>query len=467
MVAGHGAGPRRGADPAPPSVTLHRSTGTHRAAREACAGCHVHEQRSSVVRATTRITTALAAAGALALAAGAPAAAADHERPEATPRGAVKEAKALLRSRAATVTARASRRERHTDEQNVFLPSTLALRGLETPGEANATLPAFRGVGPNGRADVWYIVTEAADFEVARTLGVNYAPRLVFGRDTAGSQEVAIRRGRLRFRGAVDFAPERRLVGGEGGGALGAFPPSLAEPGAVADDAWSSLVVLPSGSVLNVQVVANATGEHDRLIRLDRRRGEATLQLLDGWQGGERFYYHLVTDSSDPVAATIELAVYAPRLANLPAFGESSAADRSALLGFSPNANGETGADNPERQGLNSTIVDDDRDPVNVFPLDPDNDKRFANGYSPMWDAHVSQWTERAIADGERRAIRGFADLRDLVDRGLVTSFQGSAGPENGFVAGLRTTEIIINCPVIAQPFERGGDDDDASPFRP
>ena len=353
--------------------------------------------------------------------------------------------------------------ERFTEEENVFLKSALAIADLEEPGKANVTLPMFKGIGPDGEDDEYFIVTEAANFDVAQLLGVNYAPKLIFGRGTGGDQEVTLERGRLRFKGAVDFSPERRLEAGDG---PSAFPPSVAEPGAVADDEWSSLVVLPSGSVLNVQLVTNDTGEHDRVIDIDKEARTVKLQLLNGFQGGDEFYYHLVTDSSDPVAATIELGVYAPRLANLPAFGESNVFDESALLGFSPNTNGETGADNPERQGLNSTIVDGDRDPINVFPLDPDNDKRFANNYSPMWDAHLSAWTDEAIEAGERRAITGFEDLRNLVEAGLVTSFADSPGAENGFVAGLRASDIIINCPVIAQPFEQNSEDDDATPFR-
>jgi len=414
--------------------------------------------------------------GSVSVLAAAPAAAlgAQGERGGAVAKAAAaREAHALLASRPGTAPRRAlatampayrGRRTRFTARENVFLPSTIALRDLETPGRANATVPAFRGIGPDGAGDVWYIVTEAADYDVAKIMGVNYAPKLAFGADTEGSQEVTLARGRIRFRGAVDFRPERVVRAGSG---PSAFPPSEVRPGAVADDEWSSLIVLPSGSVLNVAVVANGTGEHDRLIRIDRRRGQATLQLLDGWQGGERYYYHFVTDASDPAAAAIEKGVYAPRLANLPAYGESNVFDRSALLGFSPNANGETGLDNPERQGLNSTIVDGGVDPVNVFPLDPDNDRRFFNNYSPMWDAHVSEWTEAAIAAGQRRAIRGFEDLRGLVDRGLVRSFSGSTGEPNGFVAGLRTTELIINCPVIAQPFSARADNDDSTPFRP
>ena len=351
---------------------------------------------------------------------------------------------------------------RFTREQNVFLKSTLALNDLEDPDKANATLPMFKGVGPDGNDDVYFIVTEAANFYVAKLLGVNYAPKLIFGRGTDGSQEVTLSRGRLKFKGAVDFSPERILEPSDG---PFAFPPSVAQPGAVGDEEWSSLCVLPSGSVLNIQLVANSTGLHDRVISIDPKRRTVTLQLLDGFQGGDQYYYHLVTDSSDPVAATIELGVYAPRLAKLPRFGESNVYDQSALLGFSPNANGEVGADNPERQGLNSTIVDDDRDPINVFPLDPDNDEQYYNNYSPMWDAHVSMWTDEAIAAGKRRRITGFNDLRNLVEEGLVTSFMGSPGIENDFVAGLRATNIIINCPVICQPFEQNDENDDATPF--
>ncbi len=341
-------------------------------------------------------------------------------------------------------------RGRFTSEQNVFLPSTIALADLESPGLANATLPLYTGTGPTGER-VHYILTEAADYVTAQRLGLNYAPKLANGVGTGGDQQVTIKRGRLQFRGAVDFSPERVLTPGPDGAP---FPPATAQPGAVADRHWSSLVVLPSGSVLNAQVVANATGVHDRVISVDHEARTVTLQLLDGWQGGDRYYYHLVTDSSDPVAATIELGVYAPRLARLPAFGRSLPADDSALLGFSPTANGETGAGNPDRQGLNSTIVDDDRDPVNVFPLDPDNRARRDNDYSPMWDAHVSMWTDAAIAAGQRRAITSFEDLAQLVAAGQLVSFAGSTGRANDFVGGLRATGIIINCPVIAQPFE-------------
>ena len=212
--------------------------------------------------------------------------------------------------------------------------------------------------------------------------------------------------------------------------------------------------MLPSGSVINAQIVANGTGIHDRVITIDMARRQVTFELLDGFQGGDQFYYHLVTDATAAVSAAVEKGTFAPRMANLPAFGESSVFDESTFLGFSPVANGETGADNPERQSLSSTILDDDMDPINVFPFDPDNKQQFFNNYSPMWDAHISMWTQEAIDAGKRRRITSFEDLTELVEAGYVTSFEGSEGTANGFVAGLNYTGAMINCPVIAQPFE-------------
>lgn len=366
-----------------------------------------------------------------------------------------------------------ARQTRFSDVENVFLESTIALSDLEDPEAASAVVPLFRGIGPDGEADEEYIITEASDFDVARELGVNYSPKLAWARGTGGDQQVTIEDGRMAFRGAVDFGPELDVEPGPEGQDVvpgtDVFPPASVQPGAEADDEWSSLVVLPSGLVLNAQIVANETGVHDRVVEIDPEARQVRLELLDGFQGGDQLYYHFVTDASDPVAAALEKGVYAPRLANLPRFGESTLEDRSALLGFSPNINGREGRDDPERQGLNYTVASGGEDPINVFPLDPDNDARTDNNYSPMWDAHVNQWTQEAVDAGLQRRITGFEDLRALVEEDLVESGAISPeGPSNEFVAGLRPSGIIINCPVIAQPFEGAanaaddGDDYDA-----
>lgn len=347
-----------------------------------------------------------------------------------------------------------------SSDLNVFLPNTISIdmENIRDNEQANATLPLFRGIGPEGE-DVYYILTEASTTETAEIFGAILSPKLRYGAlpaAAASAQYVDINEdGLMVFKGTIDFSPVRRLAAGTDS----AFPPSVAEPGAVGDDEYSSLVVLPSGVVVNAQIVANATGEHDRILDINAEERYATFQLLDGWQGGDPFYYHLVTDASDPGPATIELGVYAPRMANLPTFGSSGKDGETVLLGFSPNINGlsitEDNLDPSDinRQGLGSTITDQDRDPVNIFPFDPNNSNE-QNNYSPMWDAHLNMWTQEAINAGERRAIRGFADLAGLVEDGLITSFDGSTGPENDFIFGLKASNAVINCPVILQPFE-------------
>jgi hypothetical protein len=356
----------------------------------------------------------------------------------------------------------ADREHRFTDEENVFLASTIALANLEDPDEATATVPLFRGIDGDGEP-VEYIITEASDFRVADLMGINYSPKLVWGRGSGGDQEVTLnRRGEMVFPGTVDFSPELSYTPNSGASVVPGteiFPPAAVQPGAVADDEWSSLVVLPSGLVLNVGQMANGSGIHDRVVDIDVDAREVEVELLDGFQGGDQLYYHFVTDASDPVAAALEEGVYSPRLALLPGEGQSTLDQPSPRLGFSPNINGVEDL-SFDRQGLNTILSSGGLDPINVFPIDPDNDQRRGNNYSPMWDAHVNQWTQEAVDAGERRRIRGLEDLTALVDAGLVES--GAISPDgagNPYIAGLRPTGIIINCPVIAQPFEGSGRD--------
>jgi len=335
--------------------------------------------------------------------------------------------------------------KRYSAEQNVFFPSALAVDF----SKKWVTLPVYKGIGPSGNP-TYYIITEAADFKVAKKLGVNYAPKLVNGRGTAGSQDVKIENGMLKFKGDVDFSPVRSL---EPGVFPNTFPPAKAQPGSVGDMEYSPLIVFPSGSVMSASIVANSTGKHDHLVSIDYVKGTVVFELLDGFEGGEQYYFHLVTESSDKGAATIERGTYTPRLAKLPMFGKSMPSDKSALLGFAPTANGETGANNPQRQGLNSTILDGPAfDPLNVFPLDPDNNKEENNNYSPMWDAHIYVWTDAAIQAGKRRQVKSIADLKKLFTDGLVTNAPANMGDPNPLIAGLKPTGAIINCPVIAQP---------------
>jgi hypothetical protein len=331
---------------------------------------------------------------------------------------------------------------------HVFVKSALAVDF--TYRNASVTLPLFQGRSPSGK-DEYFIITDASDFAVARMMGINYAPKLSKARGTAGVQDVTVEDGIVVFKGDIDFSPTYKVTPGD---PPGYFPPKEAQPGAVANDAWSSIVVLPSGLVLNAQVVQNESGAHDRVKSIDLKARTVTLSILDGVHGGKQYFYHLVTDASAAVPAVLEKGVYAPRLAKIPAFGKSTPKDDSALLGFSPVLNGRTDKGSGEDQGFSTALGNGGIDPINVFPIGPDNeDPSKSNNYSPLWDAHVSMWTPAAVKAGKVHRIHSMEEQKQLIKEKLLTSAEiNPPGPGNPYVGGLRPTQAIINCPVIAQP---------------
>jgi len=156
----------------------------------------------------------------------------------------------------------------------------------------------------------------------------------------------------------------------------------------------------------------------------------------------------LVTDASDPGPAAIELGVYAPRMANLPTFGVSGLEPETVLLGFSPNVNGlniaEDGVSDFNRQGLGSTILDNDLDPVNIFPFDPDNTTEEGNNYSPMWDAHLNMWTDEVVLDIE--ADNGLYNIFEEVAYTITVTNNGDAEATNVVVdAGLPSGMVFAS----------------------
>ena len=205
--------------------------------------------------------------------------------------------------------------------------------------------------------------------------------------------------------------------------------------------------------MLNAQIVQNDSGTHDRVKAIDTEARTVTLSILDGVQGGKQYFYHLVTDASATVPAVLEKGVFAPKLAKIPQFGESLPEEESALLGFSPVLNGRTDKGSGEDQGF-STALANNVDPINVFPIGPDNNKGSReNNYSPLWDAHVSMWTQVAIDAGTVHRIHSIDEQKSLIREGLLTSASiNPPGPGNPYVGGLRPTQAIINCPVIAHP---------------
>jgi hypothetical protein len=62
-------------------------------------------------------------------------------------------------------------------------------------------------------------------------------------------------------------------------------------------------------------------------------------------------------------------------------------------------------------------------------------------------------WTAQAIKEGKVHRIHSLDEQKTLIREGYLTSaFINPPGPTNVFVGGLRPTQAIINCPVIAHP---------------
>ncbi len=308
-------------------------------------------------------------------------------------------------------------------------PATAGAREVYVPGVRvsadgdTATFPLRTGRTTDGRA-FDYVVVEASSSSAADRFGVRAVGKLANAGRTA-TQPGRVVGGTLVVPGTVDFAPERVVTGTPGTG----FPPVEATPGSVADAAYSPLVRLPDGSVLNAPQVGNGTGLHDKVVSLDRARRTVTLQLTDGFARGDAVVY-LSTDASVAGPAALEASTYVPRLGTAPGLGDdSTASSRASLAAF---VNGPTGSA-ATRQGINSALLGEG-DPLNVLAWRPGQGR-----YSPLWDVHLSAWAPGTTPVRQTR----FADVEDLADDGRVTAPDGSPWGASG---------VVVNCPIIAGP---------------
>ncbi len=295
-------------------------------------------------------------------------------------------------------------------------------QGFVVHGET-ATFPLRPGRTSDGR-EFWYVAIEASDSSSAKTFGVRVVNKLENAAGTGAVQHGQLVGGVLVTPGYVDFGPKHVVAGTPGTG----FPPVTARPGSVADDLYSPLVQLPDGAVVNAPVVADATGQHDKVVSLDTGARTVTLRLTHGFARGNAVRY-LSTDATAPDVAALEGSTFVPRLAAAPRAGDDSThSARASLAAF---VNGPTGVGNPKRQGINSALLGEG-DPLNVLAWTPNQGR-----YSPLWDVHLSTW---APGTGPAR-VTEVARVADLAAAGTVTAFPSGVWGPSGFV---------VNCPIIA-----------------
>jgi hypothetical protein len=314
-----------------------------------------------------------------------------------------------------------------------------------------ATLPLYTGTASGHR--VYYIITDASDQSVATSLGVNYVPKLANAANTSAVQLSSSSDPKaINVSAGVDFSPTHVLVASATG-----FPPSQAQAGAVGDPGYSPLVQLPSGVVLNAEQVGDGvtTDGSDKAHWADKVETVNTVNRTVGYNITNGCYenqsvHYISTDSSNPTAAAIEDVTYAPPLGNVPS-PDCGTNDLSATPPFiNPGCaredliafiNGQTGRDNPQRQGENAAILDQES-PLNILEDVPNSGGQF--NYSPMWDIHFLQW-DSSVPVANRLRQTDFTAAKSLVGT-QAQSITPSGAASNTFQA----TGFIVNCPLIS-----------------
>lgn len=299
------------------------------------------------------------------------------------------------------------------------------------------TLPLFSGHAREKR--VWYIITESSDRADAARRGVSWSPRLASLAGTAAVQRATESGDGLVYTAGVDFTPEHVVRADPASG----FPPLEARPGSVAEPGYSPFVQLPTGTVVNAPIVGDDRSVLDRVLKLDASRSRVTLRITRGYADARDAWY-ISTDASDPMVAALEGATWAPLLASAPGAGSSER--ESARFALVAIANGAHGRDSPDRQGMQSALLDG-LAPLNILEGAPEP-RSAAPAYSPLWDLHLIMWTASAVGAGQREKLITIAEVTAFAGRGLLVS--AMPGVSNAQLSGLHAVGVVINCPVVA-----------------
>jgi hypothetical protein len=350
-------------------------------------------------------------------------------------------------------------------------------------------LPLYKGTA-NGET-VWFVLLDASDSGIAHDLGVNFAPKLgnigigcpdcvqTVTVDSPSPDQNRFGQAVVNFQGAPDFSPTRIAEPGPNG-----FPLANFQPGAVAGAGYSPFIrIAGSKTVYSAPIVATGDGPFDVVHHTntgDRVLGvhiagpsapgqfqESWVDLLfvKGFDAGEPIVY-ISTDAGQPLTAVLERSTLVPALDKAPYNGGDDflGSARERLFGF---INGQTGANNKESQGFvhlakdghvsedasadNTALIDALRnggDLLNVFGDFPTlKDPRHAEAYSPLWDAQLGLWTDKAVQQGLNKRQIDEVEVFNLAATrpDLLTGVD----PATGDPAPYGSVGVDINCAVI------------------
>ena len=351
-------------------------------------------------------------------------------------------------------------------------------------------LPLYPGKAPDG-TKVWYVLLDSSDSGLAHDLGINYAPKLAnvgigcpdcvqtVKLENPAPSDNHFGPGVVDFAGVPDFSPTRVATPGPNG-----FPLDKLEPGAVAGPGYSPFIRFEGSSVVySAPIVAvgdgpfdvtHHTNTGDRVLGVHLGGPSAPGQFSESWvdvlfvkgfDAGQPIVY-LSTDAGQPLTAVLERSTYVPALDHAATNGGDDflGSARERLFGF---INGQTGANNTQAQGFvhlvkdglashdasaqDSELINALRhggDLLNVFGDFPtETDPRHAQAYSPLWDAQLGLWTDKAVKAGlNKRQIDENVVFNLAATRpDLLTGVDPATGQPQPY----GSVGVDINCAVI------------------
>jgi hypothetical protein len=331
-------------------------------------------------------------------------------------------------------------------------PSQVSVQLLQS-GKINLasdtiSVPYHSGKLKDGR-NVLFVLLDSSDEAQATAQGLVYAPALANVATAPSTRTATVdQNGNWVFdHGTVDFSGNRSVTPGD---APNLFPPKAATPGSTGSADYSPYVrVVTNGTtvVYNAPIIAfnlsdaqlstainsSATIDHslfhDKVVGFSQDYPEVSLALSHGFASGKPLIY-VSLDSNNPVASAMEGATYAPALDEVKAVG--------ATLPLFAVVNGETGTENPNRQGFYSALMGEGS-PLNVLTGIPTLSQ---TPYTPLWDLHLTQWTAAATANNDRVVLTDAKQFNAQYKAGLLNAFGGATGiPSSG---------LLVNCPAVA-----------------
>jgi hypothetical protein len=345
-------------------------------------------------------------------------------------------------------------------------------------------LPLYKGKA-NGQT-VWFVLLDASDEGLADNHGINFAPKLAnmaigcpacvqtVTLDSPTPAQNPFGQAVVNFQGAPDFSPTRIAEPGPNG-----FPLARLQPGAIAGPGYSPFIRIAGSEVVySAPIVATGDGPFDvvhhtntgdRVLGVHIAPPSPPGQFLESWvdllfvkgfDAGEPIVY-LSTDAGQPLSSVLERATFVPALDQAAYNGGDDflGSARERLFAF---INGQTGADNKQAQGFvhlvrdghaaedasaaNTALIDALRnggDLLNVFGDFPTlADPRHAHAYSPLWDAQLGLWTDKAVRLGLNTRQIDEVEVFNLA----ATRPDLITGPDG---APYGATGTDINCAVI------------------